>query len=326
MGETMRHHSLAALLAALALVLAACNGATTDQAADDADTDTPVTEQETADPAPEGDVDDDALERIAEAAQNTIDEGTARFSIEITSAGTAGQDGTQPVSVEGEEDFEAELRRMTFEGPQGELEMIVDGTTMYIELPATEDDQWLRLELEELVQGEAGFGGPGGVPSQNPRDNLEILSSAARDAQEAGEEDVDGEATTRYDLVIDLDQAADTAEPDTEEALERMRSQTGLQTFDMSVWVDEDDRIRRISYTLDLGQAQVEETTEEGQVEADPEGEITVTVDYYDFGGDVNIEVPDDDQVIDADEEQIRQSFQQADQMESGTADTTDDS
>jgi predicted small secreted protein len=322
----MRHHSLAALLAALALTLAACNGGTTEQAAeDDTDTDTPVTEQET--PEPDGDVDEDALERIADAAQNTIDEGTARFTIEIETAGTAGQDGTQPVTVEGEEDFDAELRRMTFEGPQGELDMIVEGTTMYIELPATEDEQWLRLELEELVQGEAGFGGPGGVPSQNPRDNLEILSAAARDAQEAGEEDVDGETTTRYDLVIDLDQAADTAEPDTEEALERMRAQTGVQTFDMSVWVDEDDRIRRISYTLDLGQAQVEETTEEGEVEADPQGEITVTVDYFDFGGDVNIEVPDDDQVIDADEEQIRRSFQQADQMEDGgTTGTTDDS
>jgi hypothetical protein len=302
--------TLAALLAAL-VALAACETAPDDV----------VVEEPTPTPAatpdvdtPEAEADDEALERIADAAANTVEEGTARFSIALETEDTPGAEGRQPLAAEGEEDFTEQRRRLTFEGPQGQLEMLIDRSDVYIQLPATEDDDWLRVQLDALLDEDVGFGGPGGLPFQSPRNNLEILRQAATSATEAGEDDVDGEDTTRYEVTLDLEATAAEAEEDVRATLEETVSRTGVDQLDATVWVDEQDRIRRITYTLDLGQVDVEaevqtDTPEAEDVEVEARGTVTVTIDYHAFGVPVDVELPDPDQVIDLDEEELRETF-----------------
>jgi hypothetical protein len=302
-----------ALVVICAFVLAACNGATTEPADTDA---TPATEEATPTPDDAAGTDDEALERISEAAANTTGEGTARFEMTVETQGTGAGDGEQPVTVEGEEDFDAQQRLLTFVGPQGDLTMIVDQTTVYLEIPATEDDDWARIELDRMMSDDVGFGGPAGLPFQSPQDNLALLQNAVSSASEGGEEDVRGETATRYDLTVDLERAAEESAEDANQTFQGLVQQTGVSELDMQVWIDGDERVNRIAYTLDLSQADVDQmATEletegvEADVEAEPTGEVTVTVEYFDFGTELTIEVPGDENVVDIDEDEIRQSF-----------------
>jgi hypothetical protein len=292
------------VLAALVAV-PACGDDDTDATGTTEPTTTTTTAQERT-----GEVDDAVVERVAEAAERTVDEGSARFTIEATSEGT-GFDG-ESIEIEGEVDFDAGQRRLIFSGQDGELEMIVDGSEVYLELPATEDDDWVRVDLDLLFDTEVGTGGPGGIPFQDPTDNLRVLGAAVIEASEEGSEQIGGEDTTRHRLVIDLVDAAEESTDDAREAAERLAEQTGLQEIEMEVWIgDDDDLIHRISYVLDLGDVRVEETEDDADaaVEADPEGRLIVTVDYRDFGTDLDIELPAEDQIIDLDEDAIRETL-----------------
>ena len=296
----MRPVLVVALALAFTLLLAACAGGTA------TDTDDPATPAATEPDAGPTGTDQAALDRVAEAAANTADQGTSRFEITMETAGTQAADGRQPVTVEGQEDFAAERRQITFHAPNGQLEMIVDGTDVYIQLPATEDGQWARVELNDLIGEDIGFGGPGGLPFQSPQDNLDVLTNAATAAAKGETEDIRGESTTRYDLTVNLEQAAEDLEEGNATA-QQLAEQSGVTELDMQVWIDDDDLIRRIAYSVGLAQANVDSEQVEGaEVEAEPEGTVTLTVEYFDFGADVDIELPDEASIVDLDEEAIR--------------------
>ena len=298
----------ALVLPTLLLVLTACNSSgsgTTDEPSAPA---TEASEDVSATEAPSTETDTAALDRVVEAAEATAEEGTVAFEITIETENTQGEDGVQPLSAEGQEDFENQQREVTFEAPGGELRALIDDTDVYVEVPGTEDETWARVELESLVAGGTGFGGPGGLPFRSASDNLRVLESAVTSAAEGEEEDVRGETATRYDLTVDLEQAAEQA-AESNETWEALAEQSGITELDMQVWVDDSDLIRRIAYSLDLSQAQVDAATEGADVEVQPAGVVTVAVDYFDYGPEVEIELPEEDQIVDVDEEQIRDSL-----------------
>jgi hypothetical protein len=315
-----------ALAASALLLVVACGDDDDTTAGDDTTTTTTTT-------APERDqqVDQEALDRVTAAVENTVAEGTARFDVTVETQGTGtGGDGEQPIEAEGEVDFDQEMRLITLSGPDGDLDVVIDGEIAYVELPATEGDDWMRIDLSALFDEDLGMGGPAGIPYQDPADNLRLLEGSAVHAQEAGEETVDGIDTTRYELVIDLEDAADEASQDVQDAVSAMAERTGLSELDIEVWVDDDDLIRRVAYTLDLGQAEVQETGTDAEtdatVEADPQGTVTVTVDYRDFGATLDIEVPADEDVIDLDEDAVRDALSGGtSSRDSGTTTTTTD-
>lgn len=268
-------------------------------------------------------VDDAVVERVSEAADNTVAEGTARFNVRVetrdlgttsatttTARGAGSSDvGDTQLTAEGEVDFEAQQRRLMLEGPEGELEVVIDDDVLYIELPATEDDDWMRIELDRLFDEDLGMGGPALLPFQDPTDNLRVLQGSAVHAQEGGDEEIDGDDTTRYELIIDLQAAAEEATDDVRDAVDEMVTRTGMDELEMEVWIDDDDLIRRVAYRIDLRSARVQETDDEGSVEADPQGTARVVTDYEDFGTSVDIEIPDDENVVDLDEDAVRDSL-----------------
>ena len=264
-------------------------------------------------------LDEDAVTAVTEAAANTTEAGTSRFELFIETEGTGAGDGTQPVTVQGEEDFEDRLRELTFVGPDGDLAVIVDDTDVYVEVPATEDEDWARIELDALTEDSVGFGGPAGLPFQSPQDNIAVLGDAITAAAEGDIEDVRGTQSTRYDLVVDLEAAAEQAADDANETFDAVVEQSGLTELDMQVWVDDEERVSRVSYTLDLAQADIEEAASEiasevaseevGDVDVEATGAVTVTVEYFDYGIPLDIEIPAEEDVVDIDEDEIRDSF-----------------
>lgn len=299
----------ALVVSALLLVLTACNS-TGSETVDDPTTatTTEASEDVSASETTSSQTDTAALDRVVEAAEATAEEGTVAFEITIETENTQGEDGQQPLSAQGHEDFQNQQREVTFEAPGGELRALVDDTDVYVEVPGTEDETWARVELDSLVAGGTGFGGPGGLPFRSASDNLVVLESAITGASEGDEEDVRGETATRYDLTVDLEQAAEQA-AEANETWEALAAQSGITQLDMQVWVDDSDLIRRISYSLDLSQAEVDAATEDAEVDVEPEGTVTVTVEYFDYGTEVDIELPAEDQIVDVDEAQIRDSL-----------------
>lgn len=320
-----RRRTALALFATAGLALGACGNdddGTASPAPDDTAEDTTTTTE-----GPSGEVDQDVLDRISEAAGNTVEQGTARFTATAETRGTGEADGTSEVEVEGEVDFEGERRRLTFVGPDGDLDMVFDGSVVYIELPATEGDDWARIDLDRLLDDELGMGGPGALPFQDPADNLRVLEGTALEASELGTDDVDGTETTNYRVIIDLRAAGEEADdPDVADAVERTADRTGLEELELQVWVDDDDLIRRVEYRLDLHQIEVSEQDANGDggtVEADPEGATILRIEYRDFGQDLEIEVPEDAQIVDIDEDAIRDSLEGTGTTGTGAEDTT---
>lgn len=298
----------ALVLPTLLLVLTACNSTGSETTDEPSVSASAPSEDVSTTEAPSTETDTAALDRVVEAAEATAEEGTVAFEITIETENTQGEDGVQPLSAEGQEDFENQQREVTFEAPGGELRALIDDTDVYVEVPGTEDETWARVELDSLVAGGTGFGGPGGLPFRSASDNLRVLESSISAAAEGEEEDVRGETATRYDLTVDLEQAADQA-AESNETWEALAEQSGITELDMQVWIDDNDLIRRIAYSLDLSQAEVDAATEGAEVAVEPQGNVTVAVDYFDYGTDVTIELPDEDQIVDVDEEQIRDSL-----------------
>ena len=302
-----------AVLAAAALLIAGCGDtgaeAPESEAAISEPAETPTEESTAA----AGASDEQSLQRIADAVDATVEAGTVRFEMTVETAGTQGDDGVQPVTIEGEEDFDAQQRSLTFAAPGGQLLAIMEASDVYVQLPATEDDNWARIELDALLEDAPGFGGPGGLPFQSTQANLEVLRDTVTAAVEGGTEDVDGVSATRYDLTVDLVSAASEATDDANDTFAAYVAASGVQTLAMQVWIDDEDHISRVAYTVDLSQADVEAATEavasEVASELAPAGQVTVTVDYFDFGTALAIEIPDESQVVDLDEEEIRGSM-----------------
>lgn len=300
----------AVLLLVLLLLVTACSGAATSDAGDPASDATEAQPAQTSSPSEDavGATGDPGLDRIVESVEATAEQGTVAFEISIETEGTQGEDGVQPVSAEGTEDFDAEQRTLTFEAPGGQLRAIVDGTDIYVEVPGTEDDTWARVELESLIAGGVGFGGPGGLPFRSATDNLAVLERAVTAISAGDEEDIDGATTTRYDMTVDLALAAEQA-AESNATWEALAEQSGLTQLDMQVWLDDSDLIRRIAYSLDLSQAEVEAATEDVEVDVAPQGTVTVLVDYFDYGTPVDIEIPAEDNIVDIDEDEVRDSL-----------------
>lgn len=315
----MRRTTGFAFAALCAVVLAGCNTTGSSTAESDAGTDRPAVATEAdggaTESAPEATatgMDSQALEAVTDAAANTTAAGTSRFEIVVETAGTGVADGTQPITVQGEEDFDARQRNLMFLGPEGELAVVVDDTDVYVEVPATEDEAWARIELEALITDGVGFGGPAGLPFQSPQDNIAVLGEAVTAAAESGTEEVRGETATRYDLVVDLEQAAQQGVDDSNDTFAAIVDQSGATQLDMQVWVGQEERISRVRYSLDLSQVDVEEVASEiasEDVDAQASGEATVTVEYFDYGAEVDIQIPEGENVVELDEDEIRDTF-----------------
>jgi LppX_LprAFG lipoprotein len=233
-----------------------------------------------------------AAQEVAEAGAKTQAAQSARiaFTGKITGAAT---DGT----ISGEGEFAGRQGRMTmdmsgFAGGQipGRMEMIFDELVFYMKFPEEIAQgmpggrDWIKFDLSEL-------GEQAGIDLQqlmqlsgtDPSQSLDLLLAASDDFHEVGEEEIRGVATTHYAGTVNLEKVAEQAPPEARETYRRLLEMSQQTEIPIEVWIDEDGLTRRMRYRQSM-----------------PDGSaMDLTTEYYDFGVEVDVEPPPDDEVID---------------------------
>ncbi|HEY7792868.1 MAG TPA: flagellar hook-length control protein FliK [Gaiellaceae bacterium] len=265
-----RAAALLSLLAALAVLAGGCGAAaTTDSAASDP---------------------------VALAASRTASAGSSRVELAMTMR-AAGQSFDAKGS--GAFDYGSPRGFLTFDMNVPELgplrmEMRLVDKKVYLHLPAAARQEapngkdWLGVDLEQSLQSQ-GLGALDFTRQQDPAQLLEYLRTAGDGVTEAGYDEVRGVPVTKYTGKLNLRKAldagleqlggSDAAREQARQGLEDMLDQLGPLGMPFEVYIGEDGLLRRIALTMSM--------PIEGQ-----SVELSVQMDYFDFGVPVVVEAP----------------------------------
>lgn len=222
-----------------------------------------------------------AGEVLAAAASATQEAGTARIASDQV-AEVQGQSLT--TTVEGVTDLNSGDSESTIElsvpgRPAQAAQFITAGSVAYIETAAfpgaPPDVEWISIDFAQL-------GDEIGVNieafRQNGAGQLGYLSEVG-DVEEIGPETVRDAETTHYRFTTDLEALAADGPEELRSSYRQLIELTGAQEIPTEVWIDEDDRVRRISTDLEIEQ--------QGQQLSQRS-----TIEYYEFGVEVDAQAP----------------------------------
>lgn len=241
-----------------------------------------------------------ALDPVAEAATKT---GAAKsMRLELTMIMTAPEFGSEPVTIAAKGVSVGERSAMTMRLPAaqgvdlGEIETRSDGFVIYMRFPFLQEaapqlKPWIKVDLREAGKDlgidfvallELGT-------QTDPTKALEFLR-AAGEVDELGSATIRGSETTHYKGVVDLNRYADQleAKSGSEAAARSLRKAielTGESTMPIELWIDEDSLVRRMTWA---------QTTV--AVEGQPPTMVAATMDLFDYGADVDVVIPPDNQ------------------------------
>lgn len=233
------------------------------------------------------------LDPVASAAGKTTSAGSSRVAFELE-ADAFGHD----VSVRGEGafDYEASRGRLEVDAgallPGSRLELRAVGSELYVRVPPLlaawlpSAKPWVSLaggrSLDALGLGEL---------RQDPGELLGLLRASSTRVTKAGTAVVRGVETTRYTAVLDpvkaLEANADALGLSAAEraqlrrAADELRRLSGRSTQPVNVFVDEDGLVRRLTLAADGDR---------------------VSIDFWDFGTDVDVQAPPASAVFDLDD------------------------
>jgi len=226
---------------------------------------------------------------LVASASATRDAGTARVAIEqVTSA--QGQDVT--TTVEGNVDLVSgdseSIIKVEFPGYEPPFSpMRTKGLVAYIEATAfpggaRTDARWIKIDY-------AAMGAQMGINleafRQNGAGQLAYLSEVA-DVEEVRSDTVRGVDTTHYRFTTDLAELAESGPEELRSSFEQTIEITGSDEVPTQVWIDGDDRVRRLvtDLEMDLQGQQISQQT---------------TIEYYEFGVEFDVQAPPEEDTVD---------------------------
>jgi hypothetical protein len=185
------------------------------------------------------------------------------------------------------------------------MTVLVDGTVMYIRLPALaklggRDKEWLKLDVAKLNEEAGdllGAGAGGGALGSDPSSFLQFLEGAGK-VDEVGTEEVRSVTTRHFSGSYTIRDSLAALPDDQRERVEKAFTGLGLpasaedQEIPFDVWIDDGGLVRRMSTSFDAGKLAP------GGAGASL-GTVTSTSEYFDFGTKVDIQIPSDDEVRD---------------------------
>jgi hypothetical protein len=244
-----------------------------------------------------------SLDPVADAATKTANSGSSRveFTMALNFAGES-----IDMNGSGVSDYRRSRGSLTYQMEipgLGEvtIDMRIVGTKMFMRLPdvlgagLTNGKEWLGFDVGKSLQ-QAGLGNFDFTRQQDPAQALRYLRAASTDVREAGSAEVKGVETTRYlgrldfrkALEIGLDElglsAADREKA--REGMETLLDQVGADSVPFEVFVDGDGLLRRMKTDMSM--------TSAGRRLA-----LTMQMDYFDFGVDVDVNAPPPGTVLD---------------------------
>lgn len=243
---------------------------------------------------------------LTAAADRTAQKGSAHMSFEARFEGLPGFD--EPLTMTGESDADVSGRRYRGQidfplALLGEEEagtrtqstsLIKDDSIFYFNFPFLTEalqspTEWIRMDVQNLPAEAADLRSLA-TGQNDPSQVINYLRGAAGDFRKVGEVGLGGVPTTQYRGTIDLDLAAERAPPEMRERVEASRNeveaQLGTTKLPADVWIDDDGVVRQVRYEYPL-------PTESGK------GRLVFTTDLSDFGIEVDVSPPPEDQVTD---------------------------
>lgn len=221
---------------------------------------------------------------VAGAPDKTADADTAK--IEMTIKVVAAE--TESIVISGAMDFTHDLTSLNFVVEGETLEGLVDSKAVYYKFPdldLPEGKSWLRVTFADVKKlGGGDLGAMRASGQDDPSSSLNQLRGA-NDVTKVGVETVRGARTTHYRAVVDLEEAAKKSSKEDAKALRALVDDVGVTTQPIDVWLDNGERVRRISADVDLRHADLSD--EEKDLKS-----VTTTMEFYDFGTPLTVQVP----------------------------------
>jgi hypothetical protein len=159
----------------------------------------------------------------------------------------------------------------------------------------------MKLDMKRAT---SSFGldlGGSGQVGQSAAEQLRMLRAVSGEVTEEGHEQVAGSETTHYSATVDMRRYPDVMPEEQREAarkgVERLIELTGQSEIPMDVWIDGDERVRRMTWKQSMRQGPVDVKME-------------ITAEYVRFGVPVDIDVPGEADVFDATELALQQMQQ----------------
>ena len=229
---------------------------------------------------------------VVSSTARLADEGSARIALSVAVDGA-------PALVEGEgvvglgEGGDGSITMVVRPpgAPPQEVELRAVGGTSYVRVPGLEAQQpgkrWLRVDpaAPASPQGPADA-----LAQQDPLALVRLLESAT-DFEEAGTGEVRGDPVTWHRGSLDVAELAEADEPGAAGQLRAM----GLAEVPAEVGIDDEERLRRVAFTVDLAAI----AAASGGMTPGGPAEVTFTVELFDFGTPVEVEAPPAAEVTD---------------------------
>jgi hypothetical protein len=261
-----------------------------------------------------------SLEELTAAASTSAEASSGRyeFSMEMSFPGASA-----PLSFSGDGAFDTTTDRASFtfdlsslagllgglgaglgapdfSDPTGwKIDAVSEGKVVYLKFPLIADQlpegkSWVRVDptdagdadgfdLSQLEQ----------FTSNDPRALLDFLKAVSGEIETVGTEELRGVPTTHYRATIDLRNYDQLVPPASREQLEstldELVTQSGLSEIPFDVWLDEDSLVRKAELTFSAKPSGSDESLD-----------ASMSFELFDYGADVDIDVPPPDQVADA--------------------------
>lgn len=297
-GMTVRRFPLlAAVVAALALVAAGCGGSS-------------------------GSIPE--LASLTQVAKTSASADTAKFALTFEmSLPVPGANGSLSFSAEGGFDTPAKRSQMTIDlsslaelmqqvgsslggkvtgdlGNPGDWKLVAiqDGDVVYLNFPLIAKElpdgkTWVKGNAEDFSKTDtSGLDQFGSLSGMDPRDIFGFLKAVSGSIESVGTEEVRGVETSHYRATLDPAKLTELVPAEQRKALggvDEAARQAGLTELPLDVWIDEDQRIRKLSIDLDTKMPGSDESVR-----------ASFVVELYDYGTPLELELPPADQVADA--------------------------
>lgn len=252
------------------------------------------------------------LAMVQAASSTTADAGTARVSVTIKGGSGPLADG---ITVDGGFDFDNRRASLEVDPSKfgvsgvGKIEAIADyssGYVMYMKFPPQLTSElggkpWVKIDVGSVLK-QAGINVDLGALTQgqsnDPTSGLQLLRGADS-VVTLGPETIRGTDTTHYRLAVNLDKAIAAAPASERDAMTKLANLYTVHTFLMDVWLDAQGHVRRFQQTIAPSTLRLPPGLSTKDNPLLTAGPITTTYELYDFGVQVDAQVPPADQVTD---------------------------
>ena len=166
--------------------------------------------------------------------------------------------------------------------------IVIDGDTVYSQLgPMAEalgraPDDWARAQLSDVAAPDAVADNDTLALVLDPLGPLDLLHRPVARVDLVGDDDLRGTPTEHLRATFDLAEDGGAGAP--VGSFEARLVAAGVESLPVDVWLDRDDRVRRLQITLDAG--------------GSARGSLTTTFDVFDVGAEVDVAIPDPADVI----------------------------